>query len=166
MLGLNVPNVLEWIGLEPAGRLIWSTLLLVGGCVIAFRMTQRPKSPEPTTWAQAVLGAVAVYALMTLAYGTLPHEWLNYASAELNWGEDTYFFKAGVMPFDMNRRAGADIGATIIYVVFLVVQVWLSVRWQKRPEPAPAAESADVTAPSARKPRRISMFGRPVTTRG
>ncbi len=164
-----MPNVLEWIGLESAGRLIWSTLLLIGGCVVAYVLTTRPKSPEQVTWAQAVLGAVAVYALMTLAYGTVPHEWLNYASAKLNWGEDTFFFRQGVIPFDMNRRAGADIGATIIYAVFLVTQVWLTVRWQKRPV-AEVAESStaatDEAGPSARKARRISMFGRPVTTRG
>lgn len=165
MLGLNVPNVLEWIGLESAGRLIWSTLLLVGGCVVAYQMTKRPKSPEPTTWAQAILGAVLVFALMTLAYGTVPHEWLNYASAELNWGEDTFFFRAGAIPFEMNRRAGADIGATIIYVVFLVVQVWLSVRWQKRPV-AEVAAAAEGGATPPRKTRRISVFGRPVTTQG
>ncbi|MCZ7535805.1 MAG: hypothetical protein M5T61_07660 [Acidimicrobiia bacterium] len=166
MLGLNVPNVLEWIGLESAGRLIWSTLLLVGGCVVAYVLTTRPKSPEPVTWAQAVLGAVAVYALMILAYGTVPHEWLNYASSRMNWGEDTFFFRQGVIPFDMNRRAGADIGATIIYAVFLVVQVWLSVRWQKRPVAEAAGAPSEDTGPSVRKARRISMFGRPVTTRG
>lgn len=168
MLGLNVPNVLQWIGLEKAGRLIWSSLLLVGGCVAVYRMTKRPRSPEPSTWAQAVGGAVLVFGLMTLAYGTVPHEWLNYASTYLHWGESSHFFRAGVIPFDMSRRAGADAVAALIYVVFLSVQVWLSVAWQKRPAAGAVAEQEDSVpqGPTRRRLRRISAFGRPVTTEG
>ena len=163
VLGLNVPNVLAPLHLEGGGRLIWSTLLLVGGCLVAFSMTRRPKSAEPTTWAQAVLGAVLVYALMTLAYGVVPHEWLNFASAKMHWGEDSFFFHEGIIPFEMNRRAGADIGATLIYVVAIVVQVRLSARWQKRP----VAEASEASEPEGgKKVRRISVFGRPVTTQG
>ena len=170
MLGLNVPNVLEWIGLEAAGRLIWSSLLLVGGCVIAFRLSARPKAAEPTTWAQAVLGAVIVFALMILAYGIVPHEWLSFASARLNWGEDTFFVRGNqVIPFDVDRRAGADAVAALIYVVFLAAQVSLSVRWQKRPAAeGPSArtdDAADLTGAPERSARRISAFGRPLTTR-
>lgn len=183
MLGLNVPNVLELIGIETAGRLIWSSLLLVGGCVIAFRLSGRPKPAEPTTWAQAVLGAVLIFALMTLAYGVVPHEWLGYASAKLNWGEDTFFIRANrVIPFDVDRRAGADTVAALIYIVFLVGQVSLGVRWQERPAAGSAAtedaaaqpstheesDSEDTAEPPAapeRSARRLSAFGRPLTTR-
>jgi len=183
VLGLNVPNVLEWIGLETAGRLVWSSLLLTGGCVIAFRLSGRPRPVEPTTWAQAVLGAVLIFALMTLAYGIVPHEWLSYAGARLHWGEDTFFLRANrVIPFDVDRRAGADAVAALIYVVSLAAQVSLGIRWQTRPVAGGATGEASVDPPAdeqgdtddseyaattapARSPRRLSAFGRPLTTR-
>lgn len=162
MLGLNVPNVLEPIGLEAAGRLIWSSLLLFGGIGVVVLMIRRPKSPEPTTWAQAVLGAIAFFALMTLAYGVVPHEWLNFANSQLKWAEDTFFIKdSSIIPFDIDRRAGADVVATLMYVVFAAVQVALFVKWQKRPVAEPGVEGAPA---KGRKAAGTSPYGRPVTT--
>lgn len=161
VLGLNVPNVLEPIGLEAGGRLIWSSLLLFGGIGAVVVMARRPKSPEPTTWAQTILGVIGFFALMTLAYGIVPHEWLNFASAHLKWGEDTFFVKNNsVLPFNIDRRAGADTVATLLYVVFAVVQVLLFAMWQKRPV---AEAGADAPA-EGRKAAGTSRYGRPVTT--
>lgn len=161
MLGLNVPNVLEPIGLEAAGRLIWSSLLLIGGIVVVVLMIRRPKSPEPITWAQAVVGATAFFALMTLGYGVVPHEWLNFANSQLKWAEDAFFVRdSSVIPFDIDKRAGADAVAALMYIVFATVQVALVVKWQKRPVAEPGAE-----APAkGRRAAGTSPYGRPVTT--
>src|SRR5690242_20726006 len=95
LLGVHVPNLMPktvpWLDFTKgsfhwnshsawprhAGRLIWATVLFVIGLVIAFRMTKRPKPAEPATWAMTILGALGVWAMMALGYGTIPHEWLT-----------------------------------------------------------------------------------------
>jgi hypothetical protein len=179
VLGLDVPNVLEPFGLEGGGRLIWSTLLLLAGVAVAVAIMRRPKPVEPPTWAQAILGAVAVLALMTLAYGTIPHEWLTFASAKLNWGKDTYMIRDGRLlafgldwkvpvPFDMTRQAWADTIAAVIYLVMLGANITLFSMWQKRPVAEAGEERAAGLTPLLarlrRRPARTSAYGRTVTT--
>ncbi len=195
LLGLEIPNLLpksvpwinfshgsfsinshsEWV--RPAGRLIWSTLLFTIGIVIAFVWTTKPKPAEPATWSKTIVGAMAVWVMMTLGYGTIPHEWLTFGTSYLNFSTATFVMrKNSIIHFDINRAAVIDIGGTIIYGIVLVLQVWLFVRWQKRPtmEAAAAkaaeAEGGDATGggPLARlrqrREKRVSAYGRPVTT--
>jgi hypothetical protein len=198
MLALHIPNVLpktvpmvnfgpdgfsinhdsQWV--RPAGRLIWSSLIFAIGVVIAFRLTKKPKRAEPSTWAQTILGAMLVWAMMALGYGTIPHEWLTFGTAYLNFNTATYVLRQNsFIPTDITRSVVIDIGTTGIYGVVLVLQVWLFVRWQKRPAPELAAVSdatdAEPTDDSPtgggplarllrRREKRVSAYGRPVTT--
>ena len=51
-------------------------------------LVRRPKPELPATWAQAMLGAAAVFALFLLIYGVVPHEWLTWADSNLGLRED------------------------------------------------------------------------------
>jgi len=197
MLALHIPNVLpktvpwpnygpggkgfyindnsHWV--RPAGRLIWATLIFAIGIVIAYRMTKKPKPAEPATWAKTILGAMGVWVMMALGYGTIPHEWLTFGGAYLNFNTATYLLRQNrFIHFDITRSVVIDIGTTVIYGVVLVLQVWLFVRWQKRPTieqaAAKAAESDGGEEPGGgplarlrrRREKRVSAYGRPVTT--
>jgi hypothetical protein len=194
MLALHVPNVLPktvpWIDFarhkgiyinhhstwpRHAGRLIWATLIFAIGLVIAYRMTKKPKPAEPKTWAQTILGAMAVWGMMALGYGTIPHEWLTFGNSYLNFNTATFLMqKNRFIRFDITRSVVIDVGTTVIYGIVLVLQVWLFVRWQKRPVLEPGAEDETVEAepggggPMARilrrREKRVSAYGRPVTT--
>jgi hypothetical protein len=194
MLALHVPNVLPksvpWIDfarhkgiyinhhstwVRPAGRLIWSSLLFAIGLVVAYRMTKKPKPAEPATWAQTILGAMAVWGMMALGYGTIPHEWLTFGNSYLNFNTATYLMhKNRLIPFDITRSVVIDIGVTVIYGIAVVAQVWLFSQWQKRPvlEPGSGDETVEVEpdrgGPMARllrrREKRVSAYGRPVTT--
>jgi hypothetical protein len=196
LLGLEFPNLLpksvpwinfsdgsfsinshsEWV--RPAGRLIWSTLLFTIGIIIAFIWTTKPKPAEPATWSKTIVGAMAVWVMMTLGYGTIPHEWLTFGTSYLNFNSATFVIRRNsIIHFDIDRAAVVDIGGTIIYGIVLVLQVWLFIRWQKRPTiEAAAAKAAESEGEGAatgggplarlrrRREKRVSAYGRPVTT--
>jgi hypothetical protein len=192
-LALEIPNLLPrtipWIDFthggfhvnhhstwpRHAGRLIWATLLFVIGLVIAYVWTRKPKPAEPATWAKTIAGAMLVWAMMTLGYGTIPHEWLTFANSYLNFNSATFLMtRNGIIHFDIPRSAFVDAVVSGIYGVVLVLQVWLFIRWQKRPIAEPVTEMTEPEAEDVggsplsrlrrRREKRVSAYGRPVTT--
>ena len=169
MLAIHIPNPLPksvltfnlgWT--HPAGRLIWATVLLFIGIAIVLVLARRPKPEEPATWAQAMVGALAVFALMILAYGTVPHEWIVFANSYLKWGTAKYLMTRNrFLHFDINLQAVNDAIAAGIYVVMLGLNIFLVSIWQKRPVRAP--ETSDAT--EARQPAGTSAYNRPVTSK-
>ena len=76
--------------------MVWVSFF--GSIVIALALvaSRDPRSPEQkTTWAQAMLGAVAVFFLMMLAYGVIPHEWITFSDKYLQWTPDKIFIDTG-----------------------------------------------------------------------
>src|SRR6266540_4258036 len=177
--------------LREAGRLLWFSFALAGGLVLGklipslqrtidFLMllalvahmllmiaSRKPRDPEQeATWAECFAGAVGVFALFVLGYAIVPHEWLTFANANLDWGDSTKFVFTshedilGILPvhypFNLDYPALRDIVVTMIYVVMLGLNLKLWVMWQKRNEvPAPAATDEAT-------PARRSRFGRPL----
>jgi hypothetical protein len=195
MLALHIPNVLPktvpWIDfarhkgiyinhhsqwVRHAGRMIWATLIFLVGLAIAYRLTKKPKRAEPATWAQTILGAMCMWGMMALGYGTIPHEWLTFGNSYLNFNTATFVMTRNrFIHFDITRSVVIDIGTTVIYGMVLVLQVWLIARWQKRPvlEPAADAETEETQTSAGplarllrRREKRVSAYGRPVTTAG
>ena len=187
MLGVHVPNVLPKTVFgshfpRPAGRLIWSTLMLTIGIVAVIIVMRRPKkSNEPITWVQAVLGAMFVWVMFTLAYGVVPHEWLIFGNSYLNFDTTTFILRRGqwgahLPPFEITRDKFVEAVAAGIYVVMLGLNIYLFVAWQKRKVAEPAVEVEETDEPTsdepggplrrlrARREKRVSAFGRPVTT--
>jgi hypothetical protein len=157
-LGALIPSLQRTIILAGIGVLVAHLLLMVAS------RTPRDMTEEPATWAECISGAVGVFALMALAYAIIPHEWLSFANAELGWGESSKFvwtsneeilgFIPINYPFNVDFPAVRDIVVSLIYVVFLGLNLKLFVMWQQRNE-VPAA--ADESAPS-----KLSRFGRPL----
>jgi hypothetical protein len=167
MLAVHNPNPLpksvltfnlSWT--HPAGRLIWAVVLLVIGVGIVMFLARRPKSPEPATWAQSMVGALGVFTLMILAYGTVPHEWIVFANSYLKWGTAKYLMTRNhILHFDINLQAVNDAIAAGIYVVMLGLNVYLVSIWQKRPVRQPEEAEAE------RQPAGTSAYNRPVTSK-
>src|SRR5437588_2981297 len=62
-------------------------ILVVGVALVFFIGSRRPVG-TPLTWGEAMLGGVAVFGLMLLAYGVVPNEWLRWADNQLLWRSD------------------------------------------------------------------------------
>ncbi len=144
--------------------LVVSTVMLFAGLALVFAVGRRRPPGTPITWGEAFVGGTFIFALMLLAYGVVPHQWLTFADNALLWRPDKLMLgisgdgiKLGDSVKDLggtgriivNAQAVRDIVAALIYIVFLVGQVWLWAAWQKRGRKAPEVELS-------------SRFGRPV----
>src|SRR5436190_20599371 len=147
-----IPDWLPWM--RPAGRLIWSVALLLIGLGIAYWLSKRPKPNRPATWSECMAGAVGVFALMTLAYAVIPHEWITFSDKYLQWDTTKFVFRSSQdifflpvhWPFAMNKQAVRDIIVVGIYAVLFGLNLRLFVMWQDRGKAAAAT-------PAEEKPR-------------
>ncbi len=144
-----------------------SLMVLVLGIAVAMYVGHRRPLGTPLTWGEAFLAATFGFGLMILAYGIIPHQWLNYADNELLWRPDRILLgisTAGLHFGDAAKTAGGsgrilvsyqalrDIVAATLYIVFLGGQMVLWSIWQKRGRAKGALEPT-------------SRFGRPVIRR-
>ncbi len=135
--------------------LVVSMVALLLGVGLVRWVGQRRPIGTPTTWGEAMVGALWVFLLMFLAYGVVPHQWLTWADTELSWRSDRFLAGPGAvlleLPFEVSYRALRDIVVVGIYGAFIVGQVVLWAQWQRRGQTkAPAALTA------------TSSFGRPL----
>jgi hypothetical protein len=173
-----MPNVLRnlgnWLGLDflaPNGRLIWFSLITFVMIVLVFVKMRQPKPDRPTTWAEAMAGAVYTFALFLFMYAIIPHEFIT--ASDKYWGLSTnrYFIKSTTAvpfnkswnwPFSVDLQHGLrDPLVVVIYLIFFGLNIAAFVMWQKRPTAAQAAEAAERPAVDAGK----SRFGRPLKAR-
>lgn len=139
------------------------TILLTS---LVFPMAKRRPVGTPLTWAEAMVASVWAFFLMFWVYGVVPHLWLTWAGNELGWRPDKIVYgpfdilkpqsMEGWLPFTITYQTLRDIVAVLIYVVFLVGQVWLWIWWQNRGK---RAEAALATVPT-------SEYGRPLVRKG
>jgi hypothetical protein len=170
-------NPSEWV--RPAGRMIWATVLLVIGLIAARIAMKRPKvSDEPATWTATILGAMFVWAMLILGYAVIPSEWIVFGNSYLNFDSASFLLSqdqwgANLPPFDITRDKFVDAVAGGIYIVMLVINVAMFSAWQKRKtvaeiEASRPSDEAEGGGPlsrlRARRARRTSAYGRPVTT--
>jgi hypothetical protein len=143
-----------------------SMIILVLCVAICLYVGNRRPIGTPLTWGEAMVGGTFVFGIMLLAYGIVPHQWLNYADNELLWRPDKLLVGissggvvwgndakdlGGTGRILINYQAIRDIVASVLYIVFLGGQMYLWSVWQKRGRKKPG----DVEEARSR-------FGRPV----
>jgi len=148
--------------------LLVSILILVGGIAIGMAVGRHRPIGTPVTWGEAFVAATFVFALMLVAYGVIPHQWLKYSDNELLWRSDKLLVAlssegavwgqkaktaTGTGRVIINYQAVRDIIAAGFYGVFLGAQVMLWSKWQKR---------GRLTETSGDGGQVTSRFGRPL----
>ena len=121
-------------------------ILLIGVGICLFVGSRRPIG-TPLTWGEAMVAGTFVFAMMLLAYGVVPHQWLAFADNTLLWRADKLLVgvsSAGVVwgqkaknlggtgRIIVNYQALRDIIASLIYIIGLGSHVYLWSIWQKR----------------------------------
>ncbi|HYV58841.1 MAG TPA: hypothetical protein VFA62_02110 [Acidimicrobiia bacterium] len=147
-------------GFFPAVQVLMFWVIIFGVVALALAMiVSRDPRPQdrPTTWAEAMAGAVGVFFLMALGYAVIPHEWITFSDKYLRWTPDKVVFATyAIKP---NYQQLRDLIVVVIYGVFFGLNLRLWMLWQKRlvPKPEPAGEEGKVL--------RTSRFGRPVKSK-
>ncbi|MFQ5557722.1 MAG: hypothetical protein ACE5GB_09490, partial [Acidimicrobiales bacterium] len=67
--------------------------VILTGLVVVY--TDRRPADAPTTWGEAMVGAVYVFFILFWVYGVVPHQWLSWSDNELNWRADKLFVGPG-----------------------------------------------------------------------
>jgi hypothetical protein len=134
--------------------MVWVSFFGSIAIALAMVVSRDPRSPEQkTTWVEAMLGAVAVFFLMTLAYGVIPHEWITFSDKYLQWTPDKIFIDT--YPVKVPYEALRDFIVVGIYGAMLGLNLKLFFMWQDRLTPKAEAEGEE-------KVSRLSRFGRPL----
>jgi hypothetical protein len=89
-----------------------------------------------------MLAAVYVFATLFLAFGVVPHQWIQHSDGNLHWTAQRFVYgpfdllksKAlgGHFPFNVPYQAIRDIVVVVIHAYFFGVIIFLWSKWQKR----------------------------------
>ena len=135
-------DVLRWPGFNQA--FIVSFLAAFGLSMgIVWYGKRRPKG-QKATWGEAMIGATYVFGVLFLAYGILPHQWIDHADKNLGWSRDKLiigwggFLKPqsqdGWNPITLQYEAVRDTIVVLLHALFFGLHMWVAVWWQKRGE--------------------------------
>ena len=141
--------------------LIFSFLLTMGMTLLIIPVAKRRPVGTPLSWGEAMFGATYVFAVLFLAYGVVPHQWLTHADNELAWRSDKILLGPGdifgKLPFTITYVQVRDFIVIGIYAFFLGMQIYMWAWWQKRGKRAAAAGQLS---------EATSTFGRPLVRKG
>jgi hypothetical protein len=154
-------DVLRWPGMNQA--FIFSFVLTVAMALVVIPIGKRRPVDRKATWGEAMFGAAYVFAVMFVAFGVVPHQWIDHADKELGWRKDKLIFGpfdvlkpqayGGQFPFTISYEALRDIIVIVIHAVFIGMMLYLFSWWQKRGQIKP-------------KQIETSTYGRPLVKRG
>ncbi|MGA1361716.1 MAG: hypothetical protein ACO36A_02215 [Ilumatobacteraceae bacterium] len=154
-------DILRWPGMNQA--FIVSFVVTTAMCLAIREYGKRRPVGRPTTWGEAILGATYVYFVLFLAFGVVPHQFIDHADKELGWRKDSIVYgpfdvlkpKAlgGNFPFTLSYEAVRDLVVLGIHGFYMVLLVWIGAWWQKRGATtgAKAIETSTYGRPLARK---------------
>jgi hypothetical protein len=150
-------DVLEWPGVNQAFLFSFGLTLLLTFAVIPYGKRRKPG--QRLSWGEAMAASVYAFGTWFLAFGIVPHQWIDHADKELGWRKDKLLFgpggilkseaQGGSFPFDISYEALRDIIVVVIHAIFIGLMVWIFVWWQKRGK-------------EAQKEIETSTYGRPL----
>ncbi|MFN8021571.1 MAG: hypothetical protein U0Q03_08600 [Acidimicrobiales bacterium] len=141
---------------------LFSFFLSTGLALLAVPYAKRRPVGTPFTWGEAMVASVWTFALMFLAFGVVPHQWLTHADKDLGWNRTKIIYgpwdilkpKAlgGNFPMTLQYEAIRDVIVVVIHLWYFGLVIYLWTMWQNRGKKAEAAAKEIAT----------SSYGRPL----
>lgn len=152
-------DVLRWPGVNQA--FLFSFIVTTALALLAVPYAKRRPVGTPFTWGEAMLASVWAFGLMFLAFGIVPHQWIDHADKDLGWNKTKILYGpwdifkpqalGGNFPMTLQYEAIRDVVVVVIHLWFFGLTIYLWVMWQNRGKKA-AAGTAVAT----------SSYGRPL----
>jgi hypothetical protein len=94
-----------------------------------------------------MLGSTYLFGVLFLAFGILPHQFIDHADKDLGWSRDKLLFGPGGIlkpqsaggwnPITLQYQAVRDIVVVVLHLVLIGMYMYLAVWWQKRGDVKP-----------------------------
>lgn len=133
-------DILKWPGVNQP--FIFSILLTAGLALLVVPIGKRRPIDRKVTWGEAMVGGMFIFAVLFLAFGVVPHQFIDHADKNLGWRNDKILYgpfgifkpKAlnGPFPFTISYEAIRDIVVVGIHAVNIGAMIFLFSWWQKR----------------------------------
>ena len=150
-------DVLKWPGMNQA--FLFSFVLTTGMTLAVIPYGKRRTPGRPLSWGEAMIGAAYVFLILFLAFGVVPHQWIDHTGKDLGWRKDKPLLgpggilkskaAGGSFPFDISYEAIRDIVVVVIHVFYVGLFIYIGSWWQKRGQ-------------QAAKEIETSTYGRPL----
>ena len=154
-------DVLRWPGMNQA--FLFSFIITTALALVIIPVGKRRPADRKATWGEAMFGSAYAFFVLFLAFGVVPHQWIDHADKELGWRKDKIIFGpfdllkpqelGGPFAFTISYEAVRDIIVIVIHAFYIGLMIYLFVWWQKRGEQKPKALPT-------------STYGRPLVRKG
>ncbi len=140
-------DILEWPGMNAAFLTSFiASLLLIG---IAMAYGRRRAVGRPVSWGEAMLASAYAFGTMFLAFGVVPHQWIDHADKDLGWNRTNIIYGPGGIlkpeslggwnPITLQYEAVRDIVVVLLHALYFGLLIFVWTWWQKRGQ-RPVAE--------------------------
>ncbi len=154
-------DILKWPGMNQAFIVSFGATLLLAFAAIPYGK-RRPQG-RPTSWGEAMLAATYVFGVMFMAFGVVPHQWIDHANNDLGWDRTKLIYGPGGLlkpqsaggwnPITLQYEAIRDIIVVVLHALFFGLIIFIWNWWQTR--------DARTTVPAI----ETSSYGRPLVRR-
>jgi hypothetical protein len=158
-------NAFNWFGkgwIIPGANTAFLTSLIAATVLTLAVIPYGKRRPRgtPFSWGEAMLGATYSFGVMFLAFGVVPHQWIDHADKDLKWNRARIIYGPGGFlkpqtlggwnPITLQYQAVRDIIVVLIHVYFFGLLIFIWNWWQKR------------GADTGTKQLEVSSYGRPL----
>ena len=153
-------NVLEWPGMNTAFLTSFIAPIVLTLAVIPYG--KRRPLDKKASWGEAMLGSTYAFGVMFLAFGIVPHQWIDHADKDLGWDRTKIIYGPGGIlkpqaldgwfPFTLQYEAIRDIIVVVLHAIYFGLFIFIWLWWQKRGETtAPELETSSYGRPLVKK---------------
>lgn len=133
-------DVLKWPGVNLA--FLASFIGSIALTLVVIPIGKRRPVGKVLSWGEAMLAAVYAFGVMFLAFGIVPHQWIDHADKNLGWSKNKLIYGPGGIlkpesaggwnPITLQYEAVRDIVVVLLHVIYFGLFLWVWTWWQKR----------------------------------
>jgi len=133
-------DILRWPGVNQA--FLFSFVLTTAMSLVVIPVGKRRKFDRKATWGEAMIASAYIFLVLFLAFGVVPHQFIDHADKELGWRKDKLVYGpfdilksdtvGGSFPITINYEAIRDIVVVGIHFFYIGLMIYLFAWWQKR----------------------------------